>query len=46
MTKLRHILVTGAAGFIGGNFARIALENNYCVTGLRQPHLCGPALDN
>ena len=34
MTKLRHILVTGAAGFIGSNFARIALENNYCVTGL------------
>ena len=34
MTKQRHILVTGAAGFIGSNFVRIALENNYCVTGL------------
>ena len=34
MTKHRHILVTGAAGFIGSNFVRIAIENNYCVTGL------------
>ena len=34
MAKHRHILVTGAAGFIGSNFVRIALENNYCVTGL------------
>jgi len=34
MTKPRHILVTGAAGFIGSNFVRIALENNYYVTGL------------
>jgi dTDP-glucose 4,6-dehydratase len=34
MTKQRHILVTGAAGFIGSNFVRIALENGYCVTGL------------
>ena len=34
MAKHRHILVTGAAGFIGSNFVRIALDNNYCVTGL------------
>ena len=34
MTKQRHILVTGAAGFIGSNFVQIALENDYCVTGL------------
>ena len=34
MAKHRHILVTGAAGFIGSNFVRIALENNYFVTGL------------
>ena len=34
MTKRRHFLVTGAAGFIGSNFVRIALKNNYYVTGL------------
>ena len=33
-TKQRHIIITGAAGFIGSNFVRIALENDYCVTGL------------
>lgn len=34
MTQLSHILVTGAAGFIGCNFARIALKRNFRVTGL------------
>ena len=34
MTQLSHILVTGAAGFIGCNFSRIALERNCRVTGL------------
>ena len=30
-TKLRKILVTGGAGFIGSAFARLALENGYRV---------------
>ena len=31
---MNKALVTGGSGFIGSNFVRIALENNYCVTGL------------
>ena len=34
MKQLCHILVTGAAGFIGSNFSRIALDKNFSVIGL------------
>ena len=40
-TKQRHIIITGAAGFIGSNFVRIALENDYCVTGLNSLSYAG-----